>query len=199
MVCDVSLLLRGGQTALARHYYPQLKVKVSDEVYLELSSAMGATTRTGPLLIHNIPLHHLHGAAGGASTRVRLGPMPLARPHVTRKWDLGRAVATPCQGLYAGACAFIWEIFAGVVGLLLLPARGAQYAGPAGFAKGCAMSILLLVLRAMCAEMNDGWTPLGYNLVTHYSSSYMSLVLSSYSRRGMVQLWVDLQRQALCS
>ena len=70
MVCDVATLMQ--ERGLGRWYYPALRIKVCDEVHFTLQTSNVIDTR----LLRN------------------------ARPHVTKKWDMGSHVRDPCRDLH---------------------------------------------------------------------------------------------------
>ena len=126
MVCDVSTLL--GERCLGRHYYPSLRIKVSDEVHKTLASSAAVDRRL------------LDGA----------------RPHATREWRLGGHVRGPCSGALTGALAFVWELLDGVISLVSLPIKSACYHPVScvhGFVLGAVAALVLVVLRLLYAPI----------------------------------------------
>ena len=123
MACDVSTLMR--ERSLGRHYYPMLRIKVSDEVHLTLSTSSAVDQRL----------------------------LASRRPHTTMKWSMGQYVKTLPQGLVTGFLAAIWELVDGVISLVLLPIQAACWNGMAGFVMGVFASFLLCVLRVVYAPL----------------------------------------------
>ena len=123
MVCDVSTLLR--EPALGRHYYPLLRIKVSDEVHLTLST----------------------------STSIDQRLLASRRPHLTKQWHLGSYVRSLPQGLATGLLAAGWELVDGVISLILLPVQAACWNGFAGLIMGIFAAFLLCVLRMLYAPI----------------------------------------------
>lgn len=115
-VCDVSTLL--GECSLGRHYYPALRVKVSDEVHFTLRASAAVDAR----LLSDV------------------------RPHKTKTWQV-QNVRDPCTGLLKGVLAFFWELADAVVALVVLPVQATCHNGLRGLVLGICAACFLLFAR----------------------------------------------------
>ena len=131
MACDVSTLMR--ERSLGRHYYPMLRIKVSDEVHLTLSTSSAVDQRL----------------------------LASRRPHTTMKWSMGQYVKTLPQGLVTGFLAAIWELVDGVISLVLLPIQAACWNGMAGFVMGVSprFSSACCVSSMRRSSSSTAWPP----------------------------------------
>jgi len=124
MVCDVATLL-GERGGLARHYYPKLKLKVSDEVH----------------------------AALVASNVVDQEMLDGVKPQRYKAWHMGAAVSSTCGGVWTGLTSFVWELLNAVLGLLRVPCTGFCHYGFAGLLLGLCSGFLLFMLRLVYAPI----------------------------------------------
>ena len=123
VVCDVSTLL--GEKEAGRHFYPALRLKVSDEVHLTLR----------------------------ASSTIDQRLLASSRPHLTKQWEMGAFVTTPAQGCCTGLLASFWELIDAVISLVVLPVQAACWAGPLGFLQGIFTAAALAILRIVYAPL----------------------------------------------
>jgi hypothetical protein len=124
MVCDISTLLH--EKSLGRHYYPQLRIKVSDEVHLTLTS----------------------------SSAIDAGLTAGARPHVSKHWNMGSHWASNAvSGFCTGILAAVWELLDATLSIIVLPIKSTIYNGFQGFLLGLCASIALVLLRLLYAPV----------------------------------------------
>ena len=69
------------------------------------------------------------------------------------RWALGATISDPCKGIWAGICAFAWEMLNAWLSLIRIPYQGCVHNGHAGLLMGMVASMMLLLLRVLYAPI----------------------------------------------